>query len=382
LHPNAAVEIEAIDAYRKAGIKFGYWWIDAGWYPCKGVWQNTGTWEPDASRFPKGVKELADHAHANGMKFVLWFEPERVAPDTWLTKTHPEWIFGGPNGGLLNMGNPEARDWVIERFSRIVQEQNIDLYREDFNIFPLDYWRGSDAPDRQGIAENLYIQGKLAYWDEMRRKFPDKLIDSCASGGMRNDLETLRRAVPLLRSDYYSATQPGNPAATVGNQGHTYGLSFWVPYFGTGVFSDDLYDIRSHLTPELGIASKDMNPVSNQMALLRRGMDDWSAVAPEFYGDYYPLTKYSLSEDEWMTWQFDRPENGTGVVQAFRHASSPYESIRVKLQGLDKDAMYILTNRDIPGSTEVRGNELCEKGLPIKTENPREAAIITYKKKS
>lgn len=27
------------------------------------------------------------------------------------------------------------------------------------------------------------------------------LIDSCASGGRRNDLETLRRAVPLLRSD-------------------------------------------------------------------------------------------------------------------------------------------------------------------------------------
>jgi alpha-galactosidase len=28
------------------------------------------------------------------------------------------------------------------------------------------------------------------------------LINTCASGGRRNDLETLRRSVPLLRSDY------------------------------------------------------------------------------------------------------------------------------------------------------------------------------------
>jgi alpha-galactosidase len=159
LHPNAAAENEAIDAYQKAGAKHDYWWIDAGWYPCNGTWQYTGTWEPDATRFPKGIKEVTDHAHANGMKFVLWFEPERVAPDSWLTKNHPQWIFGGEGGGLLNMGNPDARKWVIEHFSRLIKEQGVDLYREDFNIDPLGYWRGNDAPDRQGITENSTSKG-------------------------------------------------------------------------------------------------------------------------------------------------------------------------------------------------------------------------------
>jgi alpha-galactosidase len=42
----------------------------------------------------------------------------------------------------------------------------------------------------------------LEHLDELRRRHPNMLIDSCASGGRRNDLETLRRAVPLLRSDY------------------------------------------------------------------------------------------------------------------------------------------------------------------------------------
>jgi alpha-galactosidase len=383
LQPVAAAEIAAMDAYRNAGIKFDYWWIDAGWYPCNGTWQYTGTWEPDATRFPKGVKEVTDHAHAKGMKFVLWFEPERVGPNSWLTKNHPEWIFGGADGGLLNMGNPDAKKWVTEHFSRLIEEQGVDLYREDFNIDPLGYWQGNDAPDRQGITENLYIQGKLSYWDELRRKFPDNLIDSCASGGQRNDLETLRRAVPLLRSDYYSATQPGNPAAITGNQGHTYGLSMWVPYFGVGVLCNDLYDIRSHLTPELGMACKEVTDDPNQVnPLLRRAVDDWHAMAPEFYGDYYPLTKYSLSEEEWMAWQFNRPENGTGMVQAFRRTSSPYESIRVKLQGLDEDAVYALTNIDVPGTTEMTGRDLSEKGLSLTIKEPRGALIITYKKKT
>jgi alpha-galactosidase len=382
LQPVAAAEIAAINAYRNAGIKFDYWWIDAGWYPCNGTWQYTGTWEPDATRFPKGVKEVTDHAHEKGMKFVLWFEPERVGPNSWLTKNHPEWIFGGAGGGLLNMGNPNARKWVIDHFSRLIKEQGVDLYREDFNIDPLAYWRGNDAPDRQGITENLYIQGKLAYWDELRRRFPDNLIDSCASGGQRNDLETLRRAVPLLRSDYYSATQPGNPAAITGNQGHTYGLSMWVPYFGVGVLCNDLYDIRSHFTPELGMACKEVTDDPKQVnPLLRRAVDDWHAVAPEFYGDYYPLTNYNLSEDEWMAWQFNRPENGTGMLQAFRRTSSPYESIRVKLQGLNKDAVYILINLDVPGATEITGRELGEKGLLIAIADPRGTALITYKKK-
>ncbi len=383
LLPVAAAEIEAIDAYQKAGVKYDYWWIDAGWYPCGGSWPNTGTWEPDPTRFPKGIKEVSDHAHAKGLKLVLWFEPERVAPGSWLTKNHPQWIFGGAGGGLLNMGNPEAGQWVAEHFSRLIKQQGIDLYREDFNIDPLGYWRGNDAPDRQGISENLYIQGKLAYWDELRRRFPGILIDSCASGGRRNDLETLRRAVPLLRSDYYSASQPGNPAAITGSQGQTYGLSFWVPYYGVGVFCDDAYDVRSHITPALGMASVRPNGDLGQInPLLRCRMDDWKAVVNEFYGDYYPLTKYSLSEEEWMAWQFNRPEVGSGVVQAFRRPDSAYESIRVKLQGLDEDAVYTLTNLDAPGATDLKGRELCENGLLITIENRRAAAIITYRKKS
>ena len=161
-----------------------------------------------------------------GVKTIVWFEPERVAAGTWLATEHPQWVLGGSGGGLLNLGNPEAWNWLVNHVDKIITEEGIDLYRQDYNIDPLAYWRGNDTADRQGMTENKYVTGYLAYWDELLRRHPGMLIDSCASGGRRNDLETMRRAVPLLRSDYLF--EP------VGQQGHTYGLSFWLPFYGTG----------------------------------------------------------------------------------------------------------------------------------------------------
>ena len=280
-----------------------------------------------------------------------------MAADTWLTKTHPEWILGGKGGGLLNLGNPDAWKWLVEHVDKLMVEQGIDLYRQDFNMDPLGCWRSADAPDRQGIAEIKHVTGYLAYWDELRRRHPDMLIDSCASGGKRNDLETLRRSVPLLRSDCIMDS--------IGNQGHTYGLSSWVPYYGTGSSAIDSYATRSAMCPHF-TACFDMRRKDLNYAEARRLFSSWRYMANcMLYGNYYPLTPYSLDDTAWIAWQFERSEQNEGVVQAFRREKSPYESIRVKLQGLDPAAVYTLTNVDVDGATEVAGRELMEKGLHI-----------------
>ena len=37
-----------------------------------------------------------------------------------------------------------------------------------------------------------------------------------------------------------------------GNQGHTYGLSFWLPYQGTGCYIYTIYALRSFYIPAFG----------------------------------------------------------------------------------------------------------------------------------
>ena len=316
-----------------------------------------------------GNREVSDWCRERGIKTLVWFEPERVAAGTWLAENHPEWIFGGRSGGLLNLGEAKCRAWLTDHIDKLMKDQGIDMYRQDFNIDPLGYWRGADAEDRQGIAENKHVQGYLAYWDALLAHHPGMFIDSCASGGRRNDLETLRRAVPCLRSDHLFDT--------VGQQNHSYGLSLWFPYYGTGFLDFSPYIFRSQMSPWLtmgaDIRKKDIN-----CDVFRKMFAEWKQTAPYLLGDYYPLTPYSPASDVWMVCQYDAPQQGEGVVRAFRREESRSESIRLKLQGLNPDAVYALTNLDAPGSTEISGRELLDKGLLIEIKDQPGTAVITY----
>jgi alpha-galactosidase len=115
-------------------------------------------------------------------------------------------------------------------------------------------------------------------------------------------------------------------------------------------------------------------------ALARKLIGQWRQVVPDLFGDFYPLAGYSTANNVWMAWQFDRPEQGAGVVQAFRREKAPGESIRVKLQGLDPNLVYTLGNLDSAGTAKMTGRELREQGLPVTIKDRPGAALITYKR--
>ncbi|MBP8132143.1 MAG: alpha-galactosidase [Candidatus Hydrogenedentes bacterium] len=367
---NEADEFRYIDRFAEERIPITHWWMDAGWYVNKGDWTSTGTWEVDHARFPRGVRAVADHAHARGLKLILWFEPERVTAGSWLAEQHPDWVLGGKDGGLLNLGNPDAWRWAVDRLDGLIASEGVDFYRQDFNMDPLPYWRANDAPDRQGVTEIRHIEGYLALWDELVRRHPHLMIDSCASGGHRNDLETLRRAVPLLRSDYLFDS--------AGQQCHTYGLASWVPYWGTGIIDFDAYSFRSILGLDTTL-SCDARRTDLDWDLLRRLAAEWQRAAPCFWGDYYPLTPYSRDEGVWIGWQFNRPEAGDGLVQAFRRAESPYVQAQFPLFGLEPDARYRVTNLD-GGEMESTGAELMQAGLEIRIPTRPGAGLHLYER--
>ena len=392
-------QILFVDRYLEEGMKLDYWWMDAGWYPCGGEWVKTGTWEPDVTRFPKGLRAVSDHASAKGVKTIVWFEPERVGdPNSWIGKNHPEWLlsrkaeippppqgggFGSGPGSLLNLGNPEALKWLINHVDRTLTEQGIEFYRQDFNMDPLTFWRGADAPDRQGMTENLYVQGYLAYWDALRQRHPNLRIDSCASGGRRDDLETMRRAVPLIRSDYLF-----EPTS---QQNHHFAFASWIPYHGAGYVVGhsaigfkvqaeiDPYAFRANMSPSLTLCY-DMRRKDLNYELARRLFTQLKQIGPNYLGDFYPLTPYSLANDVWLAWQYDRPEAHEGLVQAFRRPDSDFEAARFKLRGLETGARYIVTDLDHPSEPQTfTGEELAKHGLLITIPSQPGAVVVTYK---
>ena len=97
-------------------------------------------------------------------------------------------------------------------------------------------------------------------------------------------------------------------------------------------------------------------------------------------GDYYPLTPHNLDNNAWIAWQFDQPETGEGLVQAFRRDQCTNESSQLKLRGLKLKTQYLIRNFDQEETHTFTGRELMEKGLFISIPDSPGAAVITYSK--
>ena len=310
-------------------------WLDAAWFE-GGFPGGVGNWFCPTQRFPNGLKPVSETCHQLGLKFIVWFEPERVAPGTQIAREHPEFVFGGDKGGLFKLGDPAARRWLADLLSRRITEFELDTYRNDFNIDPLSYWRQADTPDRQGMTEIRYVEGHYALWDELLAGHPGLSIDNCASGGRRIDLETCRRSLPLWHSDTGCA-----PGHADWNQYHAYGLSLYVPLFGACAWTPEAYDLRSAATAG----------VMCQFAVLddkfsfpsaRAALEEVKANQKYWYGDFYPLTPCVPGSAALIAWQLHRSDLNAGIVLAFRHSECPYPVLQTALRGLDPQASYLV----------------------------------------
>jgi alpha-galactosidase len=377
----AEVHLDNIRQIAEQRLPLDYYWIDAEWFG-KGGWaDNVGNWAVKTNVYPRGFKPLSDALRASGRELMLWFEPERVYKGTPWQVEHPNWMLG--NGGdnfLLNLGNPEARKFLTDFIAARVEEYGLGCYRQDFNIDPLAFWQAADAPDRQGATEIHYIEGLYAFWDGLLARFPHLIIDNCASGGRRLDLETLGRATPFWRTD--------GPRDAIAHQCHTHGLLNWVPLSATSVDRPgDNYEFRSGMCSALclnwwipGDGPADKIPATFPFAWARETLEQYVKVRPFYYGDYYPLTSYSQSRDLWLAYQLTRPGGGAGMVVALRRPESPYRSAQFQLRDLEPDANYKLTNLDSNQEWVKSGRELLTDGLGVELNTRPGSALITYER--
>lgn len=390
----SASVLKRIRAIKENKLPFEYVWMDAGWYggdtkPTPDEfegdwWLHTGDWTVSRSIHPNGLKDISEAVHAAGMKFLLWFEPERVIDKTPIALRHPEYFLASDldrgNSRLLNMGDPDAWKYCFDTLSKIIEELGIDCYRQDFNFSPLSYWRKHDDYDRCGITEIKYINGLYRLWDALLAKFPHLIIDNCASGGRRIDIETLRRSIPLWRSDYQC---PANFDVTA-SQCHNQSFNLWMPYSGTatGRFYDE-YNIRSSyaaaMTTSYSFSERDAYcDTEEKVVFLEKYITEYLLVRPYFSEDFYPLTDFTDAHDAWCVMQFDRPSRNDGIIEVFRREDSPYETAIFECKGIDKEKNYRFCDLD-GGEFTVSGCELVEKGLKLTITEKRKAKIYLYR---
>lgn len=369
---NAENQISLIRAYSKLGLEALL--TDAGWF--EGGWPaGAGNWTPRRDAYPNGIQPVALAAKEEGMIYGLWFEPERVVAGTALHRDHPDWLLtdGSPNQKTLlaNFGLPEVQDYFFGIIKGFMDIPGFRVYRQDFNMYPVNWWRHHDAPDRQGITEMKYIEGLYAYWDRIAETWPDSLRVECASGGMRIDLETVMRMHVHQKTDYWF----DNDA----DQAHLFGLSQYLPNGLVVAHLNRLDDYSFHSTMAsslcLGWIADDPDfDVERGRQLLQRYLD----LRHLLVGDWYPLLPYTRKPTEWMAAQYHRPDLEEGMIVAFRHPGSPYPGASVSLHGLDADATYELVSQR-EGKRTIQGAKLLA-GFLLQLDEPNTSTLIHYRK--
>ena len=417
-----STSLHLIDQITKERLGFENFWMDAGWYGtdravdefqvfgAEDWFLHAGNWRVNRVANPKGLRPISDAAHANGMKYLLWFEPERAVVGTPLTLEHPEWFLGevGTNFAghvdrpfvkfrLFNFGDPAARRWMIDSMSDLITKEGIDIFRQDCNFALAPFWAEAETRDRQGITEIRYVEGLLEFWDELRRRHPQLILDIV----QRGDLDAISRGVDLSRADYPVAPD----SDPIGNQISTEGLAYWRPHFGTilQIRPRDNYHFRSGSSPGLAFALFNVSGTREQIGSfippdfpfdwLRSEIAHLKRLRPFYYGDYYPLLPCSANIEcdrdtdkehsaafEWAAWQFNRPEQGDGMVQAFRRTENEEATKDLRLRGLDPAARYEVSDLDGKTIKTLSGTDLMGRGLQVEIAAKPGAAVMVYKK--
>ena len=132
----------------------------------------------------------------HGIKFGIWIEPEMANTISELYEKHPEWILKAPQrdpvlgrGGtqvVLDLANPEVQDFVFKVVDDLMtQYPDIAYIKWDANMAIMNHGSNYLTADKQSHMYIEYHKGFESVCQRIRAKYPDLVIQACASGGGR-----------------------------------------------------------------------------------------------------------------------------------------------------------------------------------------------------
>jgi alpha-galactosidase len=227
-------------------------------------------------------------------------------------------------------------------------------------------------------------------WDDLLARHPGLHIDNCSSGGRRIDLEMMSRSYVVWRTDLGTHD-------TLAEQAQTQGLDPWDPLNSAfEAYSDTkpwkhpgpyatpktLYLMRLGYNTGYCITPGEAGLQNDAwVAFVKSAAAEFREVQPYFYADFYPLTTYSLKNDTWTVWQWNRPKQQDGLVIALRRPKSLSRSVQLALHDIDSAANYaveIRPNYEKASASQMTGAELLK--LRVTLVDAPSSVLVFYRK--
>ncbi len=333
--------------------------MDDGWfggkYPRKSDNSSLGDWIVDRNKLPEGIEGLLRDAKKNGVKFGIWIEPEMTNTTSELYEKHPDWIIKAPKrdavqgrGGtqlVLDLSNPKVQDFVFGVVDRLLsQYPDIDYIKWDANMAIMNH--GSQYLDRTDQS-HLYIayhRGFETVCKRIRDKYPDVIIQACASGGGRANWGVLPYFDEFWVSDNTDALQ------RIYMQ---WGTSYFFPAIAMGchisatpnhtVFRTTAlkYRIDVAMSGRLGMEIQPKNMTDGEKELCRKAIAEYKQIRPIVqFGDIYrlvsPYDRKGLASMMYVDEAKDKAVFYWWKTESFQNEHLP----RVHMAGLDATKMY------------------------------------------
>lgn len=341
--------------------------MDDGWfgnkYPRKNDSSSLGDWVVDKNKLPNGLSALTTAARERGIKFGIWIEPENVNTKSELFEAHPEWALQVPGrelklgrGGtqlVLDMTNPKVQDFVFKVVDNLLtQNPEIAYIKWDANASIQNFGSLYLPKDRQ---QNLYVDyhlGLLKTLKRIRAKYPDIIIQDCASGGGRANYGLLPYFDEFWTSDNTDALQriyiqwgtslffPANAMACHINH---------CPYWNTGGRVIPIkFRCDVAMSGRLGIElqPKDMTNTERQQTSIC--FADYKQLRDVVQtGDIYRLiSPYDRKGLSSLMYVGDSSRRAVlFVYKTDNYYDQPLP--RIRLAGLNPDATYVLTEKNV-----------------------------------
>lgn len=350
--------------------------LDDGWFGKRNNdMAGLGDYYVNRRKLPRGLASFAARINKLGMSFGLWFEPEMVNEDSDLYREHPEYAVSiphrkpsyGRNQLVLDLCNPEVRDYIVENVRKVLDSANIEYVKWDMNRHMSDMY--SPRLKSQGEFYHRYIIG---LYDILRRIFNDKphiLLESCSSGGNRFDLGMLCFSPQVWTSDNT------DPIERLKIQT---GLSYFYPLSTMGAhvsaaphqqtlrstplptrFNVSAFGVLGYELDLKYLNYSELREIKKQIAVYKK----YRSVLQ--YGKFYRFDRRKPHQVNWLCVSEDQKTAIAGHFQTFAPASDTHDVL--PLNGLDPDMKYTLRTLDQTYSLR-RFGALVSHALPLKVD--------------
>ena len=170
--------------------------VDAGWFGSTPDWGGVGDWEEKTdTAFFGNMSDFADEVRREGLGFGIWIEPERFQAEIPILKKHPEWFTLVPETGYyrIDLEQPSAYEYQKNLILKLIDKYKLAYIKTDMNA--------QHGIDETGAAHYRYAKLFYQLMDEIRALHPEMVLECCASGALRTDLEAMRHFDVFFPSD-------------------------------------------------------------------------------------------------------------------------------------------------------------------------------------